>query len=148
MLLAAGGATVLAAAHLWLAYWLQQYPTLLLVTAGPSLALDALAAVLVVSTLEGLRDFIEHPLPTRQPWSAERLYQRPEAQQAAAAAGSLRARLAKFFQPKKAARAAEPTQEISSDLPPDFIPLDLPEQLPKSERKKQPPDDLIKIELD
>lgn len=146
MLLAAGGATVLAGSHLWLAYWLQQYPTLLLVTAGPNLALDALVAVLVISSIEAVRDFVEHPLPSRRPWSPDQLYPQPGSQPVETALGGLRARLAKRLGRKQ--QPAAQTPAANNQLPPDFTPLDISGQLPKSERKKQPPDDLIKIELD
>lgn len=144
MLLVATGATVLAGGHLWLAYWLEQYPPLLLVTAGPNLALDALLAVLVVSILEGLRDFFEHPLPTRRRWVPAGSYPATAGpdQAVAADASGARSRLARFFR-----RKTKPAED-STQLPLNFTPLPVPPDLPKSDRKKQHPDDLIKIELD
>jgi hypothetical protein len=67
MLLAVFGGALLAIGHLWLAYWLQQYPGIILMNAGPRLALDALVAVLLVSVLEGLRYFVGEPHSIRQP---------------------------------------------------------------------------------
>jgi hypothetical protein len=117
---------------------------LLLITAGPSLALDALIAVLLVSIIEGLRDFFENPLPTRRRWQPSG-YDPSAAgmeQSTAEAARGARTRLSRFF------RRIPKQPEVGSQLPSNFMPLPVPPDLPTSDRKKQRPDDLIKIELD
>jgi hypothetical protein len=123
ILAAAAGALSLLGAHAGLGVWLEQYtPEALRRMAAPLLATTALVAV-VAGALEGLRDFLEHPLPPGRPHSGRR----------ARIGRASRARA-------RAGRAEEDKEAGRSPLP---VPADFPHWEPADESE-----DLIMLELD
>jgi hypothetical protein len=57
------GALALLGAHVGLSLWLEQYTAEAVVAMGPALITMTLTVMGVVSLLEGMRDFLENPLP-------------------------------------------------------------------------------------
>ncbi len=144
ILLAAGGASALAIVHFLLSFWLQPVQDIAWTSLISILALNALLSVLLVSVLEGLRDFVEHPLPAfaLRDELARRSRQALPPSKAPASAS---------WKSLSAARSAEETpgadspQAETSEYPPMPVPEDLPR---RDNNKKKQNDDLIKIELD
>ncbi len=155
------GAATMALLNMGLAYWLDQYSTADFRWIFPGMMESALYGAIAASLLEGARDFIEHPLPLGQ------VSRRPQSQEARAAIPKpapvpLLQRLATRLsalrhtraarqdiastpgaKPVEAAIPGEPIAETTS-----YQPIPVPPNLPHRDPKKQPPDDIIKIELD
>jgi len=143
-------AAALALGNLALASWLEQYKASDFSWIVPGLLESALYASLAAAGLEVLRDFAEHPFPfgrQREPRTVQSpaFYQR--------LVGLLRARRQSFAQTADPlADPSQPAIQRSSEMPKGengaYPPMPVPEDLPRRKPKKQPPDDIIKIELD
>jgi hypothetical protein len=143
-------AAALALGNLALAAWLEQYKPSDFSWIVPGLLESALYASLAAAGLEVLRDFAEHPFPfgrQREPRTVQSpaFYQRM--------VDLLRARRQSFAQPADPlANSSQPTIQRSSEMTKGengaYPPMPVPEDLPRRKPKKQPPDDIIKIELD
>jgi hypothetical protein len=65
ILIGVAGAFALLGAHVGLGMWLEQYSQLSISPMWPTLITATVVVAVVVGALEGLRDFLEHPLPPR-----------------------------------------------------------------------------------
>ncbi|GAB4535616.1 MAG: hypothetical protein Kow0063_20080 [Anaerolineae bacterium] len=122
------GAFALLGAHLGLGLWLEQHSLAALSAAWPALITTTLVVAAVVSVLEGMRDFLEHPLPPpprRRP--ARPAY--PEG------SGSR--------QPARRASQRDAGQDGKTGRSPLPVPAQLPDWGPADD-----PEDLIMLELD
>lgn len=155
------GAAAMALLNMGLAYWLDLYKTEDFRWVFAGMMESALYAAIAASLLEGARDFIEHPLPLGQvsrrphPQEARAAAPKPEPvallQQLATRLSALRhTRAARQdiastpgAKPVEAAIPGEPAAGTTS-----YEPIPVPPNLPHRDPKKQPPDDIIKIELD
>jgi hypothetical protein len=138
------GAILLFAGHLGLAAWLEQYAGDRLYQLAPQIVLELLAVTVLAVVLEVVRDFIEHPFPGGRPGPVRE-----------STARKLIHRIEKLFR-----GTARPLAERSLiDIPLDqagqtaaetgnYQPMQVPSDLRQRNKKKQKPDDIIKIELD
>ena len=136
------GAVLLFAGHLGLASWLEQYAGDRLYRLAPQIVLELLAVTVLAALLEVVRDFVEHPLPGSLPGPARpsrcaRLFHRARRPAARPARTRLSSAAATGIRPVSASTEG-------GRLPAPARAPDLPRRRPK----KQPPDDIIKIELD
>jgi len=129
--------------NLGLAYWLEQYKPSDFTWIIPGLLESALYASLGVAGLEVMRDFAEHPFPvvrraeTQKPSVFQRLSDR------------LRAARQPLTQAADHSPAAVQSSSDSSREDTDtYSPMPVPPDAARRKPKKQPPDDIIKIELD
>jgi len=120
------GAFALLGLHVALALWLDQYTLADLTPVWLLFVASAVVVAVVAGALEGLRDFVEHPLPPARRLGRSIL-----------PTGRVGARQRVSARGRRAARAAEPTR----------APLPVPSQLPDGERGDQE-QDLIMLELD
>jgi hypothetical protein len=132
------GAIILLIGHLGLAGWLEQYSGDRLFEMAPQLVLQTLAVAVVAAVLDGLLDFAEHPLPVGPP--ADDLRQRARERQL-----RMSERLANILGRKSALPEQEVTPAQETGV---FVPMQVPQDLQQRTKKKQKPDDIIKIELD
>jgi hypothetical protein len=109
-------------AHVGLGLWLEQYTLATLAPLRSTLIGATLMVAVLVSLLEGLRDFLEHPLPPA------RRHLRRAAKRADIKEGRLR---------KAGTRAGKPRR------PAEAVPTQLPQWEPADESE-----DLIMLELD
>ncbi len=75
IIVGAAGALALLGAHVGLGLWLEQYTPTALSPMWPMLIATTIVVAVVVGALEGLRNFLEHPLPPRR--RRARSYRRP-----------------------------------------------------------------------
>ncbi len=124
------GAFALLGAHVGLGMWLEQYSQISLSPMWPTLIATTVIVAVMAGALEGLRDFLEHPLPPRS-----------LARKTSAASASRRS--ARSRSPLHRTRQDEPGsgQEVERD------PLPVPTQLPDWEPADES-EDLIMLELD
>jgi hypothetical protein len=122
------GAFALLGAHLGLGAWLEQYTLAALSAIWPPLIAATLVVAVVAGVLEGLRDFLEHPLPPRP--------RRKPARRAHA--GSLDLRW-----PGRSASRRDDGQDGHAGRAPLPVPTQLPDWEPADESE-----DLIMLELD
>ncbi len=169
------GAAALALANAGLAYWLNLYKVEDFAWIIPGLLESALYAAVASAGLEGARDVIENPLALRRP-ASRREAARGRAAPPEPAVGyaaeaqpptrfSLIKRLVAHLRPSRRLRqqqmgqaainvkAASPDTAAPASGTPGtddapYQPIPVPPNLPHRDSKKQPPDDIIKIELD
>jgi hypothetical protein len=72
IIIGTAGTAVLLGVHVGLGLWLEQHSAATLSPLWPMLIVTTLVVMLVVGALEGLRDFLEHPLPPRRRTSSRR----------------------------------------------------------------------------
>jgi hypothetical protein len=148
------GAAALALANLGLASWLEQYQPEEFAWIIPGLLESALYAAVAAAGLEGARDFFEHPLalgrggaPARAPAAstpgAAQTAEAPSLSQAQRWIARVRLGLRPMRTPE--AGTAQPGETSAASA---YPPVPVPPDLPHRDAKKQPPDDIIKIELD
>lgn len=123
ILIGVAGAFALLGMHVGLGMWLEQHSRLSLSPMWPTLIATTVVVAVVVSALEGLRDFLEHPLPPRPP---------------ARKTGPARSRL-----PWRRARRDGPGHGQEVERAPLPVPTQLPDWEPADESE-----DLIMLELD
>jgi hypothetical protein len=128
IIIGVAGAFALLGAHVGLGIWLEQYNPAALSALWPALLAATIVVAVVVSVLEGVRDFLEHPLPPRPRRKSAR--------------------------PGRAVGATWPwplrrsgRREAGQDNWPERTPLPVPVQLPDWEPTDEP-EDLIMLELD
>lgn len=129
ILVAVVGASALLGAQVGLGLWLEQYTPATLSPMWPLLLASAVVVAVVVGTLEGLRDVLEHPLPPAR--------RRPRRRTA---------------RPRPAQRGGAPafagaSGSVGSGGEAARTPVPLPAQLPDWEPADES-DDLIMLELD
>jgi hypothetical protein len=124
ILIGVAGALALLGVHVGLGMWLEQYSQISLAAMWATLVAATLIVAVVVSALEGLRDFLEHPLPPRP---RRRKPARP-----------VQARF-----PWRRARRGGPTRRQEVERTPLPVPTQLPDWEPADEAE-----DLIMLELD
>jgi hypothetical protein len=151
------GAAAMAAVNIGLTSWLEQYKSSDLAWIFPGMMESALYAAISVCLLEGTRDFIEHPLPLSMAQAARRPFSpgiqvAPKEPVRVSVLQRLLTRLRGLRQPAAAEPGDKPAQALLPDEPAptqsSYQPLPVPPNLPHRDPKKQPPDDIIKIELD
>lgn len=125
------GAFALLGAHVGLGLWLEQHTLATLSPVWPLLTATAVIVAIVVGTLEGLRDFLEHPLP---PVRRRTRPHRPPRYTSAHPA-----------QPRNPPQARSGVGGQARE--PERAPLPVPTQLPDWEPADES-DDLIMLELD
>lgn len=162
-------AVALAAVNIGLAAWLDQYTASDLSWIIPGMMESALYAAIAACVLEGARDFIEHPLPAlRRSSSREEQLASQKPSTAQKPAAPLLQRLVtrlRALRPKheagggnvprsaKTSAASAHLVEVTQAADPTpgsapYQPIPVPPDLPRRDSQKQPPDDIIKIELD
>jgi hypothetical protein len=124
ILIGVAGAFALLGAHVGLGMWLEQYSQPSLSPMWPTLITATLGVAVVVGALEGMRDFLEHPLPPRP---RRRKPARP-----------VRTRL-----PWRHVRRSRPGDGQAVERAPLPVPTQLPDWEPADESE-----DLIMLELD
>lgn len=127
VLIGVAGAFALLGAHVGLGMWLEQYSQISLSPMWPTLIATTVIVAVVVGTLEGLRDFLEHPLPPRLPARKTRASRRPARSQL----------------PLHRTRQDGSGDEQDSERDPLPVPTQLPDWEPADESE-----DLIMLELD
>ena len=127
ILLGAAGAFALLGAHIGLGMWLEQYSRPSLSPMWPALIATTVIVAVVVGALEGLRDFLEHPLPPRAAARKKKAARRPT-----------RLRL-----PLGRTRRDGPGHGQEVERAPLPVPTQLPDWEPADESE-----DLIMLELD
>lgn len=145
------GAAVMALGSLGLATWLEQYGPEDFAWLVPGLAESGLYAAIGAAVLEGLRDFIEHPLPMiGLPKSPSRAQAAPKPRATLAQRLLARMRPRRETKPAPAVEAAQVSAAKAEGPAREgpYQPLPVPSNLPRRDAKKQRPDDIIKIELD
>lgn len=141
MAIACFGAAGLLAGSLGLARWLEAYPPADFTWIVPGLLESALYAGLAAAGLEALRDLLEHPLrPQRLPAS-------PQTADAAAPPALTHGVAARLFAPLRRApkRQSPPVATVAQPAISAILPAG---KTSIQDTKKQPSDDIIKIELD
>ncbi len=143
------GAGAIALANIGLANWLDQYKADDFAWIVPGLMESALYASVAAALLESTRDVIEHPLHRPLTGERESAAQAPVRvsffQRMASRLSALRKPLAPASKAVEAvqAEAGGTIQGASS-----YQTVPAAQNLPNRDAKKQPPDDIIKIELD
>ena len=127
ILIGATGAFALLGTHVGLGIWLEQHSRLSLSPMWPTLIATAIIVAIVVGALEGLRDFLEHPLRPGPAVRKTRASHRPT-----------RSRL-----PLHRTRRDGPGHEQEVERAPLPVPTQLPDWEPTDESE-----DLIMLELD
>jgi hypothetical protein len=127
ILIGMAGAFALLGAHIGLGMWLEQYSPLSLSPMWPTLIATAAIVAVVVGTLEGLRDFLEHPLPPRAAAHKKKASRRPT----------------RSRPPLHRTRRDGPENEQEEERTPLPVPAQLPDWEPADESE-----DLIMLELD